>query len=264
MPPKAPIVLITDFGLSDGFVGVMHSVIYSISPDAKIIDLTHFVDPQNIKQAAFLLFAHWQYFPEGTIFVAVVDPGVGTERKPIIAHTQDNKFIIAPDNGLIDLVIDHYGIKSLTHFTNRKFYLPDISTTFHGRDIFSPGAAYLWKIRNPLQFGKPIPYHRKLPYSILHAPQKTPAVIEGRIIHIDRFGNAMTNVMWHDSKPPTGYVEIKAHKIKFFPSYGYVSIGVPLALVNSENMIEIAINQGNAASTFSIKQDDRVIINLVN
>lgn len=264
MPLKPPIVLITDFGLSDGFVGVMHSVIYSISPEARVIDLTHFVEPQNVQQAAFHLFAHWKYFPEGTIFVAVVDPGVGTARKPIIAHTTDNRFIIAPDNGLIDLVVDHYGLKSLIHFTNRTFFLPKISTTFHGRDIFSPGAAHLWKIGNSLQFGKPIPYKRKLNYYILHAFSGNPAIMEGRIIHIDRFGNAMTNIMWHGNQPPRGHVEIKGHKIEFFPSYGYVNIGKALALVNSENMIEIAINQGNAASALFISREDRVRIILQN
>ncbi|NPA33556.1 MAG: SAM-dependent chlorinase/fluorinase [Chlorobi bacterium] len=264
MPPKPPIVLSTDFGLSDGFVGVMHSVIYSISPEARVIDLTHFIEPQDVQQAAFLLFAHWRYFPEGTVFVAVVDPGVGTTRKPIILHTNDDRFIIAPDNGLIDLVIDHYGVKSLIHFTNREFYLSQISTTFHGRDIFSPGAAHLWKIGNPLSFGKPISYRRKLPYYILHVYQGDTAIIEGRIIHIDRFGNAMTNVMWHGNEPPRGYIEVKGKKISFFPSYGYVNPGEPLALVNSEQMIEIAINQGSARFALAISRGERVRIVIVN
>lgn len=261
---KPPIVLITDFGLSDGFVGVMHSVIYSIAPDARIIDLTHFIEPQDIVQASFLLFAHWQYFPEGTVFVAVVDPGVGTSRKPIIAHTQDNKFIVAPDNGLIDLVIDHYGITSLIHFSNSKFYLDNVSTTFHGRDIFSPGAAHLWNLKDPLKFGKPVKYQRKLPYYILHAYPDASWEIYGHIIHIDRFGNAMTNIMWHGKNPPSGYVEIDNTRVHFYPSYGYVPTGSPLALVNSERMIEIAVNQGNASRELAISKGMPVKISIVN
>ncbi len=248
------LVLLTDFGLRDGFVGVLHQVAHAIAPDAPIIDLSHYVPPQDITAAALLLQAHWEQFPPGSVFVAVVDPGVGTSRR-VLAAWSAHRFVVAPDNGLIDLVMRRYG-GVVVHCRRPDVERFERSRTFHGRDVFVPLGAFLWQQQDLTVLGLPIQDWQRLSWQIV--PVHPPVYLEGRIIHIDHFGNAMTNLLWPQPAVPTGWIEIQGQRIAFQPSYGAVKAGQTLALVNSEGLIEIAVNQGSAAATLDLRVGDRI------
>jgi S-adenosylmethionine hydrolase len=149
------ITLTTDFGLKDPWAGIMKGVILSINPGARVVDITHFVTPQNIIEGAFILSQSCPRFPAGTIHVAVVDPGVGGKRNPILVETE-GFFLIGPDNGLFSLVLEKERVKRVIRLTRREYFLPDVSTTFHGRDIFAPVAAHLSLGVDPASFGEPL------------------------------------------------------------------------------------------------------------
>ena len=205
--PAPPIVLTTDFGTSDAYVGVMKGVILGINPRATVIDLTHEIAPQNLRQGSFVLGTNHLYFPTGTIHVAVVDPGVGTDRKPIVLETPAARFV-APDNGLLSEVIkgylatssaDSFGSGRVTlppelqahELTNPRYRLSKVSNTFHGRDIFSPAAAYL-SLGIPCEdMGPPV---RDVTYAPLPQPEVQGHILNGEVIYIDRFGNLITNI----------------------------------------------------------------------
>jgi S-adenosylmethionine hydrolase len=183
------ITLLTDFGTADHFIGTMKGVIASIAPSTPVTDITHEVPPYSISQAAFLLEQSWPYFPKGTIHVAIVDPGVGSERRPLLIEAQGHTFI-GPDNGLFSFLLATAKPKT-RHLNQPKFWLPNPSTTFHGRDIFAPVAAHLAAGIKPTKLGK-----------LIDDPMRSPAILPtrlsrrtyvGTILHIDRFGNLITN-----------------------------------------------------------------------
>lgn len=182
------ITLLTDFGLKDAYVGIMKGVILSINSEAGIVDITHEVGAQDIREGAFLVRESCGWFPEGTVHVAVVDPTVGSSRKPIIVHAR-GQFFVGPDNGIFTLVMDGtftaYGIE------NREFMLPAVSCTFHGRDVFSPAAAHLSRGVPPSAFGRPIADPVRLDGLF---PAAENDVLKGRIVRFDRFGNGITNI----------------------------------------------------------------------
>ena len=190
-----PIVtLTTDFGLKDGNVGVMKGVIWRFAPQAQIADISHLISPQNIPEAALILFRSAPYFPEGTIHVVVVDPGVGTSRRPIVARL-GMQYFVGPDNGVVTLLLEHTENRgessTFVHLDRPKFWLPEVSHVFHGRDIFAPVAGYL-AAGIPLdKFGTIIydPFRLQLP-----RPQRIPMGWRGEIIHIDHFGNIASNL----------------------------------------------------------------------
>jgi len=193
MPPI--ITLTTDFGLADGFVGTMHGVILGICPAARVVDLSHGIAPQGVQEAAFVLAAAVPFFPAGTIHVVVVDPGVGSERRAIAVQT-DHTFYVAPDNGVLSEALAQDELVVAVHLNRAAFWLPVVSHTFHGRDIFAPVAAHL-ACGVPLrELGEPINDLLRLPAS---QPERwADGTLVGHLRYIDHFGNLITDVRDQD------------------------------------------------------------------
>lgn len=184
------ISLLTDFGDKDNFVGVMKAVILSINPQAKIIDISHNINPQDIIAAGFLLKNSFRYFPSNTVHLVVVDPGVGTKRRPILVRTKDYYFV-GPDNGVLSLALEDEVIQAIFEITQDRYFLKPVSDTFHGRDIFAPVAAYLSLGRKSENFGKRISSIKQLNFP---KPRRLKNKLKGKIIYIDHFGNLITNI----------------------------------------------------------------------
>ena len=245
MPDFPPIItLLTDFGTADHYVAAMKGVILSIAPQARLVDVGHEVESQNVLSGAYLLANSVLWYPAGTIHLVVVDPGVGSERR-IIAGRWGDQIIIAPDNGLVSLVQQNTPAAETYELSDRQYFLPEVSDTFHGRDIMAPVAAHL-ACGTPLSaLGAAIDHPL-----IIHMPQ--PEVIEnrlvGQVMHVDRFGNLVTNIkadQFREFAPKT--VHIKDHVISsLVVTYADVPVGRLLAVVGSSNMLEISVNQGSA------------------
>jgi len=255
------ITLLTDFGTEDSYVGAMKGVILSINPDATIIDISHQIPPQDITAGAFVLSQAAPFFPKGTVHIAVVDPGVGGKRKPILIET-DKYFFVGPDNGIFDIALQNERIRRKIHLTNKNYFLGYISSTFHGRDIFSPVAAYLSLGIDPALFGKKI---KTLTSLDVKKPFAKDGKITGRIIHIDRFGNLITNIdeglLKKVFKNRIFEVEVCDNIIKrFVPSYTNAKQGEPIGLIGSSGLMEIAMREKNASIELGIKRGDVVIV----
>ena len=260
------VVLLTDFGLSDHFVGVMKGVILGRCPSARIVDLCHQVPPQAIDEAAFLLGVSYRYFPAGAIFVVVVDPGVGSERRALGVQTEHYAFL-APDNGVLTSVLDREPPRLAVELNTRELCLPEVSSTFHGRDIFAPLAGHL-AVGGELSDCGPVidaesMLRRPFPESLCGAQE-----IEAQIIHVDRFGNLITNVSrerfdgWRgdcDSRSVTicaGAARIAGLSAQ----YTAVPLGQPLALFGSTGYLEIAVNSGNASKELALGKGSRITL----
>jgi S-adenosylmethionine hydrolase len=195
------ITLTTDFGMEDGNVGVMQGVILGLNPEATIVDLTHDIPPQNLAAAAYVLRRAYAYFPPGTIHVVVVDPGVGTDRRAIAAHSPDASFV-APDNGVLTYVIQELRAAQrevrIVNLTNRQYWLPQVSNVFHGRDIFAPVAAHLSLGVQIDALGTELDDIVMIP---LPRPEIHRGKITGQVAHIDHFGNLLTNIPSSDLLP---------------------------------------------------------------
>lgn len=254
------ITITTDFGNLNGFTGTMKGVIYGITPDAQIVDITHEIPAQDVRTGSIALWRAVPYFPAGTVHIAVVDPGVGTTRRPIAAQLGD-QFFVLPDNGLITPMLEDAkaACKPITivHLDKHEFWLPSVYTTFHGRDIFAPSGAH---IANgvPLQTMGTIitdPIHTPLP-----KPEKTEHGYHANIIVIDVFGNCSTNLrvpQIPDLDKVT--LKIKGETIEgIVPSYGHRKVGDMVAVTDSEGFVEIAVVNGSAARQFGIQLDDPV------
>ncbi len=252
------LTLVTDFGLDDPYVGVMKGVMLGINPRATIVDICHAVEPQNIQQAAFVLGNAHRYFPEGTIHVVVVDPGVGSGRRAIILKTPSSYFV-APDNGVLSYVLAEAsamspgpgpgerelstGLEAIA-ITNPRFWRHPVSSTFHGRDIFAPVAAHL-------SLGIPVSEFGEVVHSVftLALPQPEVAadgVIVGHIIHIDRFGNLITDIAGH-LVAQRALIEVSGHHIEGL-SPCYAEGEELLALIGSSGNVEIAAKNRSAAA----------------
>ncbi len=263
------IALLTDFGLSDNYVGVMRAVILSIFSSAKLIDLTHAVQPQQIRHGAVILQDSYAYFPRGTVFLSVVDPGVGSARKPVAVAAGDYYFV-APDNGLLSYTLDELGLQAAVTLDNPHYHLPGVGYTFHGRDIFAPAAAHL-AAGVPLKaLGTSIQGIRRLPPPRLEITHDT---IIGEVLYADHFGNLITSIRplrWTtenelELQPHVGAnitpvrfdaraatVSIGDHtSLSMHHAYSEVDPNVPLALVGSSGRLEIAVNGGSAAARFT-------------
>jgi S-adenosylmethionine hydrolase len=190
-----PITLLTDFGTADYFVGAMKGAILSINPDARIVDITHEIPAQNIRAGAFTLSASYQTFPSGTIHVGVVDPGVGSARRPILV-SGCNQLFVGPDNGLFSFIYERDAKARVFHLTNEDYFRQPVSATFHGRDVFAPVAAVLSKGVCPEQLGVEIKDYVRL--DDLRPKRKDAQTLRASIIHIDRFGNCITNLTPED------------------------------------------------------------------
>lgn len=249
------ITLTTDFGLHDGFTGVLKGVIWGICPQAQIADISHTISPQNVLEGAFVLQRAAPFFPLGTIHVAVVDPGVGTERRAIAARVGGH-FFVGPDNGLCTALIESAEQVGepvdFVHLTNPRVWLPQVSFTFHGRDIFAPVAAHLANGVPLADLGPAIndPIRLYLP-----TPQKTPTGWQAHVVAVDVFGNLATDLP-ASAIPEKGEVvfQVCGKEIRgLVASYGRRPSGELVALVDSENYIEIAKVNGNAAQNLSAR-----------
>jgi S-adenosylmethionine hydrolase len=259
------ITLTTDFGLKDPYVAEMKAVIFGICPNAVIIDITHEIAKFNIRMGAYVLASAVPYFPENSIHVAVVDPGVGTRRRPIVIQTKQS-FFVGPDNGLLVLATEKQGIMHIHELTNPRFMLPKVSHTFHGRDIFAPAAAHLMSGVKPEEFGPEI---RKAVQPDFAKVTQRNGVLVGEVLHVDGFGNIITNInereVAQSRVKDAVSVELPSCKLKLklCEAYGETKPHEPLALIGSHGFLEIAINQGNAAKRFKTKAGDRVAISPV-
>jgi len=250
------ITLTTDFGTKDGYVGAVKGVIKRINRHAEIIDITHELRPFDVLAAAFALKNCTAYFPRGTVHLAVVDPGVGGERQPLLIKTQDFCFV-GPDNGIFSFVYDSEGISEIIRLSNREYFLADTSSTFHARDIFAPVAAYVSLGVEVNQFGSPAKECVKL---LVPQPKATKRALTGEVIHIDGFGNLITNIgaeLLH--KKSIASISIGKKRINRI-SHSYVDIhsGQAGALIGSSGFLEVAMNQASAQQVLSAKIGMRI------
>ncbi len=263
------IALLTDFGTQDIYVGIMKGVILGICPNAQIVDLTHEIPPQDIEAGALALWGAFRFFPQGTVFCAVVDPTVGTNRKAVAVQTS-SQFFVGPDNGLLWWAINDSEVLKVVELKNSAYFLPIVSKTFHGRDIFAPVSAHIAKGVSIDKFGPELSVEelRKLPP--LRASFGTQTII-AQVVHIDRFGNAITNLRrsdfesWLKNIGQNRWVAtIRSLSFNSLnQSYGEVPEGEPLLIFNSYDLLEIAINLGNAAKMFGIGKGDQLEIRTV-
>jgi len=256
-----PIVtLMTDFGLKDPYVAEMKGVILGICPNAEIVDVSHEIEKFNIRMGAYVLASASPYFPVGTINVAVVDPRVGTERRGLCIKTARGYFI-GPDNGVLVLAARTQGIKHVRAIKNAKFLLPNVSHTFHGRDVFAPIAAHLANGVNPSDIG---PETRKMVIPEFAKVVKDKKRVRGEILRLDDFGNAVTNITEKDFEGLGVYrgstlkVDGVQRRLRFCETYGEVEVGEPLALIGSHGYLEISVNQGDASENFRFKVGDKI------
>lgn len=254
------ITLITDFGYEDPYVGIMKGVIVGINPNARIIDLSHGIPPQDIAAGALVLRYSVPFFPQGTIHVAVVDPGVGTERRPLLIESE-GCFFIGPDNGILSLALEGKKPGLMIDLSNETYHLKPTSATFHGRDIFAPIAGYLSLGIPPQDLGASVKGFARLPWPEVI---KTGRALQGEVVYIDRFGNLITNVHGYelrDLQPDTLIVSLGPLTIQGLgASYtrgeerGYV------ALINSWGLLEISLFKGSAHLRCGAKKGDKVYI----
>lgn len=251
------VALLTDFGTRDPFVGVMHGVVLGRCPDARIVDLTHDVAPQGVAEGAFWLERSARWFPEGTVFVAVVDPGVGTDRRAVAAVAHGH-FFVGPDNGLLCPAVSADPGAIAYRIDVAALALPVPSRTFHGRDVFAPVAGELAARRlSPDAVG---PKMDLLPGGAPVA-SRGPDGVEGAVITVDRFGNLITNVS-ADAVRALGevVVEAGAHRLPLSRTYADVAPGDLLALVNAFDVVEIARRDGDAAACTGFGRGARVLV----
>src|ERR1039457_1356080 len=254
------LTLTTDFGTHDWFVGTMKGVIASIAPAANVIDLTHDLPPGEIRGGAFALAASHRFFPKGTIHVAVVDPGVGSVRKAIAVQTAKSLFV-GPDNGVLSWALAKEKIRGIHALEDAAYLRRPVSQTFHGRDVFAPVAAHL-SCGVPIQkFGPALKDYVRLAWP---EPQMRRGGLEGEVIYIDRFGNAITNLEG-GLLEGSGRASCEVHgklrwncPLKTF--YQAVPPKTPVALVGSSGFLEIAINGGSAAKVLGVRVGTRVVL----
>lgn len=241
------ITLTTDFGDSDHFVGVMKGVILSIAPRCTIVDITHQVSPYEIVEGAFTISEAWRYFPKKTIHVAVVDPGVGTARRPILVEAAGHCFL-GPDNGVLSMIYGREKCK-VRHIHNQRFWLPERSNTFHGRDIFAPVAAHLAKGVKPAQIGPVIGDYLRVDLAKLERTAKH--CWTGAVLKVDRFGNLITSFHVRDlpeiaSRPVAVLAGVRSIERRV-GNFAQGEFGEPVLIVGSSGYLEVAVNQGSAA-----------------
>jgi S-adenosylmethionine hydrolase len=258
------IALLTDFGPADYFVAAVKGVILAASPKARIVDITHEVPPHDIEAAAFTLLAACSSFSTGTVFMAVVDPGVGSSRRPIMIQA-NNQFFVGPDNGIFSYVCDRYAVTEIVHLTNAKYFRDPVSATFNGRDIFAPVAAALSTGVKPSRFGEKVADYVRL--KPLRAEASLNGAIVGRILHIDRFGNCVTNITPAELTPEMiaagAKIRVKRKLVKSFRNYFAEEIGGKdrlFAIWGSAGFLEIAASQESAAQVLNASRGDEVVI----
>lgn len=251
------ISLLTDFGTRDYFAGALKGAILTINPKVRIVDISHEIEPHNIRSAGFVLAKCYRDFPHQTVFVYVVDPGVGSDRAPILVKT-DNYFFVGPDNGLLSFVLTDEGDYRIFELTNEKFFKKPVSRTFHGRDIFGPVAAWLTRKVDPAEFGPEVSEIVRFEVPILKPLSNDE--FRGEIVHIDAFGNLITNIKDRDIK---GSFEIDVNDrniSRYLQSYSEARTGEIFTIVGSTGYLEIVANQRSAAEILNVRTADGLTI----
>lgn len=244
----------TDFGLVDHFAGTMKGVILGIAPRVRIVDITHDVQPFEITEGAFVIAQAYRYFPSKTVHVIVVDPGVGSERRPILAEMA-GQYFVAPDNGILSMIFSRETKKKVRHITNDEYFLQPVSRTFHGRDVFAPVAAHLASGVLAARFGKTIEDYVKL--TIDKPTRMGKRIWTGTILKVDRFGNLITNL--HIDEFPdvrTRSFELNAglqQISRLATTFGECVPGELFVVVGSSGYLEVAANQGSAAKMLGVR-----------
>ena len=256
------ITLLTDFGLSDPFVGIMKGVIVGINPEAHLIDICHTVPSYDLVQAGFLLKTAYPYFPKGSIHVVVVDPGVGGPRRPIAALIDDHSFI-GPDNGVFSYLYTTGKVDRVVEITASHYFLHPVSATFHGRDIFAPVAAYLSKGIELQSLGEPISDYVRLEVPV---PKVQDDTLQGEVLVVDKFGNLITNIGVEDLEPFLGeggslLVKIGGREIRGLSAfYAEVEEGELGAIIGSTGHLEVFVHRGSAAELLQAGRGTQVVI----
>jgi hypothetical protein len=276
---ELPVVTVTtDFGTADGYVGTMKGVILSIAPDARLVDLSQDIAPQDVRQAAYVLHATYPFFPPRTVHLVVVDPGVGSARRAIALRTPKGTFV-GPDNGVFSYIMAEQPVEAVVELADPRYQLPEVSHTFHGRDIFAPAAAHL-AAGVPLDaLGPPVPDPITLPL-----PQLTidAEAISGEVLHTDHFGNVITSIgrlTWRSDAPgltlepafrsgrealtlrDDGRVRAGGRVIDgIHRAYASVERGELLALVGSGGFLEVAVREGSAAERLELRPGDPIVV----
>jgi len=275
---KPPITLTTDFGTADGYVGTMKGVMLGIAPGTPMVDISHVISPQNVRQAAYVLYTVFSFFPAGTVHLVVVDPGVGSARRPI-ALRASNACYVGPDNGVFSYVMASEKVDAIVELSEPRYRLSRVSYTFHGRDVFAPAAAYL-------AAGVPIAsLGPAVTDPVVFAPPRLEVgrnMIIGEVLHVDHFGNVITSIgrlMWRagrivlqpgfgirvdgvlDFDSASARVEVAGHDLTgVHHTYAEVGSGQPLALVGSEGYLEVAVREGNGAQVLGLSPGQEVML----
>lgn len=256
---SAPVVLLTDFGTRDWYVAALKGVILSRAPRARLVDLTHEIPPQDVMAGSFTLASAAPWFPPGTVFLAVVDPGVGTDRA-VLAARADGRYLIGPDNGLLWLSLEQARRRTVVRLANRRYWLKAVSRTFQGRDIMAPVAAYLARGGSLRRLG---PRHRATPLALPAAVRRGRAVV-GTIVHIDTFGNLITNLRASRWLPASWQrrCALRHHRriVPVVSSYADGRPRQPLGVVGALGLMELAIRNGSAQRLLGAKRGDEVAL----
>jgi len=260
--PNPIITLTTDYGNNDHLVGVLKGVILKINPEAQIIDITHNVTPFDLLDGALVLSNAYTYFPPRTIHVAIVDPGVGTDRRPLLVSGQ-NQYFIGPDNGVLSGVYEKEPNFVVRHLTSEHYFLHPVSKTFHGRDIFAPVAGWLSKNWQPASMGEEISDFKRF---ALPRPKESDGLLRGVVLKVDSFGNLITNFRLEDL--PTAALEkgeinlqVGGQAIaRLVPTFGHGAANEVIAYMGSGGYLEIGVNKGNAARTLGLGRGTPVLL----
>ncbi|NLE43420.1 MAG: SAM-dependent chlorinase/fluorinase [Chloroflexi bacterium] len=272
------ITLLTDFGADDGYVGAMKGVMLGILPNVNLIDVSHTIRPQNVRQAAYVLSSIYPYFPPGTVHLVVVDPGVGSDRRPIAVRVP-GACLVGPDNGVLSYIMSSEPVHDVFELAHPRYRLHPVSDTFHGRDVFAPAAAYLAAGVEIAALGPRVVDPMRLPAPRLALDGN---VVHGEVLHIDRFGNGVTSIgrlVWEGLdlllRPSFGAVVDASVRIPSAAAqvavasqilqgvhriYAEVAPGEGIALVGSDGYLEIAVREGDGAAVLGLELGDSVTL----
>jgi S-adenosylmethionine hydrolase len=262
--PGPIITLTTDYGTSDHLVGTLKGVLLKTHPEVQIVDISHSVVPFDVLDGALCIGAAYRYFPARTVHVVVVDPGVGTARRPILVSA-NNQYFIAPDNGVLSMIYEREDPVVVRHITSEHYFLRPVSETFHGRDVFAPVAAWLTKNWQTEAFGEVVEDHVRF---ALPRPKTQEGAMRGAVLRVDHFGNLMTNFTLEDlpeakrQPGPIGMTIGGKPVSQLVANFAQGPAGAPVALLGSSGFIEIAVNKGNAARTLGVNRGAEVIFQL--
>ena len=260
--PNPIITLTTDYGTNDHLVGTMKGVILKINPDVTIVDISHNVTAYDLLDGALTIGSAYSYFPPKTIHVVVVDPGVGTERRPLLVSAQ-NQYFIAPDNGVLSVIFEREDNVVVRHANVEHYYLSPVSKTFHGRDIFAPVAAWLTKGWQTPSMGDEINDYKKF---AMPKPKEADGTLKGVVLRVDAFGNLITNfraehLAGNASENGNFKMQVGTHTVnKLVDTFAHGAAGEPIAYVGSSGFIEIGINKGSAARSLSLGRGTPVVL----